>query len=406
MTTLDRPNILYLTHRVPFPLDKGERIRHFHLLKFLSRRANVHLACLADEPVADGTTATLRQLCERLAIVPLGAGRWLRALGSFASGRTVTEGAFRSPALRAVLRDWARETRFQSVFLSSSSMVSFCFESEELRSVPCVVDLADVDSQKWLDFAAASWGPRAWLYRTEGRRLRRLEQSLGARARAVTLVSEAEANLYRSICPDASVHAVTNGVTLDCPGFDAPPDEDTCVFVGVLDYAPNVDGICWFCREIWPAIQARRPGAKVLVVGRKPAPEVMGLGELPGVEIVGQVPDVRRYLAQASVVIVPLRLARGLQNKVLEGLAMKKAVVASPTCLAGIRAEPGVHLLAASTADEWVESILRLLADPALRRKIGSAGRAYVEERHRWERCLEPFSSLFGLSRPDAVQVG
>jgi sugar transferase (PEP-CTERM/EpsH1 system associated) len=393
-----RPNILFLVHRVPFPPDKGERIRNLQILKFLHQRASIHLACLADEPVADATIATLRGHSGRLAIAPLGAGRWLRALGSFATGGTITAGAFRSPSLRATLRDWARDTRYDAVFISASSMVSYYLERKELQGVPAVVDFADVDSQKWFDYASASWGPRAWLYRTEGHRLRRLEQSIAGWARAVTLVSQAEVELLQSFCPDAPVHGITNGVNLD-PPLDGPADDDTCVFVGVLDYRPNVDAICWFCDEIWPAILARRPRAKVVVVGRKPAAAVLALRGRPGVEIVGQVPDVRLHLARAAVVVVPLRLARGVQNKVLEGLAMGKAVVASPTCLAGLRARPGVHLLAASTPPEWAESVVQLFADSARRRQLGDAGRRYVEENHRWERCLQPFEALLGLSR-------
>jgi sugar transferase (PEP-CTERM/EpsH1 system associated) len=269
--------------------------------------------------------------------------------------------------------------------------------AEELAGVPAVIDLVDVDSQKWLDYAAAGRGPRAWLHRTEGRRLRRLEQGLPGWARAVTLVGEAEADLYRQFCAPGDVQAITNGVDLDYfrPGPEA--DGPVGVFVGALDYLPNVDGAGWFCREVWPEVRRRRPDARFLLVGRRPAPAVRRLADLPGVELVGQVPDVRPHVVRASVAVVPLRIARGVQNKVLEALAMAKPTVASPQTLAGLKARPGTHLLRASSPAEWAQAVLRLFDDAALRHRLGAAGRRYVEENHCWDRCLAPFAPLLGL---------
>jgi sugar transferase (PEP-CTERM/EpsH1 system associated) len=398
-----RPSLLYLAHRLPYPPDKGDRIRTFHLLKYLARLGAVHLACLADEPVDGAAVSALRGYCERVEVVRLGRwSRWLRALSALARGRTVTEGAFDEPALRAILRGWAARTHFHAALASASSLIPY-LRLPELRGVPAVIDLMDVDSQKWLDYAAADRGPRAWLYRTEGRRLRRCEAALGRWARAVTLVSEAEVDLYRRAGGNGTVRAVPNGVDLDYfrPGPSA--GEPRCAFVGALDYRPNVDGVGWFCREVWPRVLRRRPDSRLWVVGRRPAPAVRRLAALPGVELVGQVADVRPYLAQAAVAVVPLRLARGVQNKVLEALAMGRACVASPQAvagLAGLGVRPGTHLLSASSPDEWVEAVGRLLDDGDLRQRLGDAGRHHVEARHRWEDCLEPFAALLGLAAP------
>ncbi len=138
-------------------------------------------------------------------------------------------------------------------------------------------------------------------------------------------------------------------------------------------------------------------------MGRRPAARLRRVGRVAGVNLVGAVPDVRPYLAAAAVVVVPLRIARGVQNKVLEALAMGKAVVASPQALTGLEVEPGVHAMAASSPGEWVESVARLLEDDALRRELGSAGRRFVEEHHGWATCLKPFESLLGLSRETAL---
>jgi sugar transferase (PEP-CTERM/EpsH1 system associated) len=390
------PRILYLVHRTPYPPDKGDRIRAYHLLRFLCRHAAVHLATLADEPVDAATYATLRACCERVEVIPVGRSRWLWALASLARGHTVTEGAFHSPSLGALVRSWARETPYHACLASASSMAPY-LDLPELHDVPAVVDMVDCDSQKWFDYAAASRGPLAWLYRTEGGRLRRLERELPARARALTVVSEAEAEICRRFAPNSPLHVVRNGVDLDYFRPVDSPCEPACVFVGALDYRPNVDGACWFCAEVWPTLHAKRPEAKLYLVGRRPAPSVRRLAQQPGVVLVGQVADVRPFLARAAVTVVPLRLARGIQNKVLEALAMARPTVASPPSLAGLRATPGTHLLSATTPAEWVAAVLRLLDEEALARRLAAAGRRYTEEHHCWDRCLEPFRSLLGL---------
>jgi sugar transferase (PEP-CTERM/EpsH1 system associated) len=397
MAEMSRPTVLCLAHRTPFPPDKGDRIRTYHLLRSLARRARVHLACLADEPAGAEVLAELRRSCERVAVVPV--VRWARparSLLSLARGGTVTEGAFDVPALREVVRAWAAEAPYHAVLASASSLVPY-LRLPELAGVPAVVDIMDVDSQKWLDYTVTARGPLAWLYRLEGRRLRRLEEELPSWAHAVTLVGEAEADLYRQFCRPGTVRAVTNGVDLDYFRPGPPAEGPTCVFVGALDYLPNVDGSNWFCREVWPEVVRRRPQAKLLLVGRRPAPPVRRLAGLPGVELVGQVPDVRPHVQRATVTVVPLRIARGIQNKILESLAMAKPTVASSPTLGGLKAEPGTHLLRADTPAEWAEAILRLFDDRELGRRLGAAGRRYVEENHRWDRCLEPFAELLGL---------
>jgi polysaccharide biosynthesis protein PslH len=395
----NKPDVLFLAHRVPYPLDKGDRIRTFHILRFLARRAKVHLACLADEPVTEEAVAALTGICHRLHIVPLGhKTRLLRALGSLVCGRTITQGAFSSAGLRRVLLQWTKETKFHAAMASASSMAPY-LRLRELANIPAVLDLMDVDSEKWLDYSRARSWPLSWVFRTEGRRLRRLEQDMSHWARAVLLVSEAEADVFRSFCPWPGVHAVSNGVDLDYFQPQAePPATQACVFVGALDYYPNVDAALWFCREVWPSIHQRQPQATFLLVGRRPAAAVQRLADIPGVEIVGQVPDVRPYLAKAAVAVVPLRIARGLQNKVLEAMAMGKAVVASPAALPALHTQPGVHLLAASSPQEWIGAVLDLLDNKALRGQLGTAGQQYVEEHHNWERCLEPLADLVGLS--------
>ncbi len=387
-------HLLHLTHRLPYPPDKGDRIRTFHTLKYLSRHARVHLAALSDEPPAPGAEDALRAVCERVTVVPLaGLGRWARALWSLARGGSITEGAFHSPALVRLLEQWCGEVRFDCVLASSSAMTPY-LKRGPLSKVPAVVDLVDVDSQKWFDYALASKVPKKWLYRLEGRRLRKLEKALPNWTRGVVLTTPAEVALYEEFAGERTARVVANGVDLDYFRPAPPSSEVSCVFVGALDYRPNVDGVVWFCETVWPKILQRRRDAKLYIVGRQPAPAVQQLAEVAGVEVIGTVPDVRPWVERAAVAIVPLRIARGVQNKVLEALAMERAVVASPVCLGGLQTIPGRHLLAATTPDEWAATLLSLFDDAEWRQRLGVAGRAFVEEHHCWDRCLVPLAEL------------
>ena len=392
--------VLYVVHRLPYPPDKGDRIRAFHLLKCLASKVRVYLACLSEEPVESDAFARLREYCAGLAVVQVAGGlRWCRALSSLARGRTVTEGAFQSRLLAGIIQNWARAVKFDCCLASASGMVRY-LTLEPLRQVPAIVDLVDVDSQKWFDYAAMHRGPGAWLYRLEGQRLRRLERSLAEWARAVVLVSEAETQLYRTFCPQGNARTISNGVDTDYfrPRRPAGPlaASQSLVFVGALNYYPNVDGACWFCNEVWPTVRRRFPGATMRLVGRQPSRAVRRLASIPGVEVVGQVADVRAYVAEATASVVPLRIARGVQNKVLESLAMGKAVLASPQAIAGLGARPGVELLVASSPDEWAQAVAELLENERLRRQLGSAGRHYVELHHQWDRCTDPLVQLVG----------
>jgi len=385
------PRVLYLTHRVPFPPDKGDRIRNYHLLRGLAARGRVWLGCLADEPVSAESRAELDRLCERVALVPAGGKRkWLRAGWSVLTGGSISEGIFREPALFDVVREWAKESHFTAAVVSASSMAPYL---AELSDVPRFVDLMDVDSQKWLDFAAAVRGPKRWVYRFEARRVRKLERSLPAWTAGRAVVSRAEADVYDSFTSPGAATVAANGVDLEYFAPQSVPIEPALAFVGAMDYLPNVDGAVWFAREVWPSIRAKHPQAEFRIVGRSPAPEVRRLAELPGVKVLGTVPDVRPFVASAAAAVIPLRLARGIQNKVLEALALARPVVAAPPALAALGTIPGEHLLRAETPAEWVAACERLLTDHALGNALGAAGRRFVEEHHRWETCLAPFLS-------------
>jgi sugar transferase (PEP-CTERM/EpsH1 system associated) len=397
-----RPNILFLVHRVPYPPNRGDRIRSFHLLKFLAERADVSLATLADEPLEPGTMEALNARCSRVAVEPVGRDRWLRAAASLAVGRSATAGLFRSPRLARTVRTWSRDVHWDVVVVFCSSMVPY-LDLPELSGVPAIVDLCDVDSQKFFDYAAHSQGLKRQLYLLEGRRLRHLESSLPARVQAITLVSEAEAALYRGFCPNDRTHAVTNGVDLE---YYQPVATEgrrgRCVFVGAMDYQPNIEGVLWFCQHVWPTFHTNHPYATFAIVGRNPAPAVRGLAKLPGVEVIGCVPDVRPHVAAAQIAVIPLQIARGIQNKVLEAMALARSVIASPQALEGLAVDRVQSAASANTPGDWLQQLDFLLSHAVARNDLAAAGRAFVERHHSWEACLQPLEACLGMKTATA----
>lgn len=402
-----RPRVLYITHRAPWPPDRGDRIRTWNILKFLATNADVDLICLADEPVSAEARSELQAVTRRLAIVSHGGrSRYIRGAISLALGRTVTEGLFESRMVRAIAQQWSSTAKYTAAIASSSGIARYV-QPPVLKNCDRVwIDLIDVDSQKWLDYSASAKFPRSAVYGLEGRRLRRLESQLAQSSERLLVVSDAERELFRSFCPDAPIHAVGNGVDTE---FFAPQPQaavrHSCVFVGVLNYLPNSDAVRWFCHTVWPLVRQRYPDGVFRIVGRNPPPEVQALEELPGVDVVGPVDDVRPWLHQSACTVVPLRIARGVQNKVLEAMACGRPIVCSSAPLKGLNVEPGLHLLKADSPDEWVQHISTAFDDQVRAEELGMAASAWVEVNHRWKACLEPLIELTQSDRPLPVEV-
>ena len=397
--------ILYITHRVPWPPDRGDRIRTWNVLKFLAARAKVDLVCLADEPVSEPTMDALRRVTSRLAVIShTGRLRYVRGLYSLLTGHTVTEGLFESSALREIISDWNESERYDAVMASSSGIAQYILPSLVGGSPVRWVDLIDVDSQKWFDYADVARFPMSLVYRTEGRRLRRVEQQLARHCDQLLVVSEAERDLFLSFCPTPKIAAVGNGV--DAVYFarqDANPvDPYSCVFVGVMNYKPNADAVVWFAQHVWPRVRAGFPTAVFRIVGKSPSSEVQALASQPGIEVTGSVPDVRPWLHRSVCAVVPLRIARGVQNKVLEAMSCGRPVICSSAPLQGLAVEPGLHVLKADSAEEWVKAIGQVFEDGYLQQELGMAASAFVQLHHSWDECLATFEQLT-IRRDDTV---
>lgn len=396
--------LLFLAHRLPWPPDRGDRIRSWHLLRHLAGFARVHLACFADTSADAARLPELRAaLGGRLGEAHVEVRRTGRATAlarALVTGRPVSLAAFESGRLRAFAHDMLG--RVDAVFAFSGQMAQFVSEAPGPRFV---MDFVDMDSVKFAAYAETAAAPLARLYRREAELLFAFERKIAARAAASLFVSKAEASLFRARTGLPDICALPNGVDLgffDPAASFAPLAErgegPLIVFTGQMDYPPNVDAVRWFAAEVLPLV----PEARLAIVGRDPGPAVRRLAS-PRILVTGAVPDVRPWLAAADAVVAPLRIARGIQNKVLEAMAMARPVVASAAAFEGIEAEPGRELLIATGAQEMAAALRGLLADPAQAASLGAAARERVERAYRWEARLAPLEEmLFPVARAAA----
>ncbi|WP_288413420.1 TIGR03087 family PEP-CTERM/XrtA system glycosyltransferase [uncultured Sphingomonas sp.] len=383
-------DILFLAHRVPYPPDRGDKVRSHHVMRHLSGLGRVHLATFADDPRDMGHEDALSQWCASVAVLPRTKGNARAAFEALAGGRTVSEAAFDSAAMRAKVAELLAARRYDAVYVYSGQMAQYL-----PADLPFVMDFVDMDSAKFAAYAEDAKGPMRWMMRREARRLAAFEAAVAGRARASLLVSEAEAALFRRTSGADRVVAIENGI--DTAFFDpaqAVPvadDGPLIVFTGQMDYRPNVEAVRWFAAEVLPRI----PAARFAIVGRSPTAAVRALaGER--VVVTGEVTDVRGWIAAASVVVAPLLLARGIQNKVLEAMAMARPVVASVAAAEGIDHRGTIRV--AGDAAGFAHQVQALLDDPVAADTLGQAARARTVERYGWDARLAPLAGLLGLA--------
>ncbi|MBK1679283.1 TIGR03087 family PEP-CTERM/XrtA system glycosyltransferase [Rhodocyclus tenuis] len=392
-------NILYLVHRLPYPPNKGDKVRSWHLLKHLLMQHRVFLGTFIDDPEDEPHIAYLRSLCADLHVARLDPRfARLRSLNGLLGGDPLTLRYYRDAALQHWVDGVCQQHAIDAAVIFSSAMAQYV---EGMNRLPILIDFVDVDSAKWTQYAPNHRWPMSALYRREGEFLLAYEREMAMRAARSFFVTEAEVALFTALAPECSlrVEAVCNGVDADYfspdPARASPfaADELPVVFTGAMDYWPNVDAVSWFAREVLPGLRQRQPRVRFFIVGRSPTAEVQALaGE--HVVVTGTVPDVRPYLQHAAVVVAPLRVARGIQNKILEAMAMARPVIASSECAAVVDAvcEPAEgkapELISASSAADFIAAIDALLATPDRATAIGEAARARVVARYSWEAHL------------------
>jgi len=396
-------DILFLAHRVPFPPDRGDKMRSYHLLRHLSDLARVHLATFADDDHDIVHAEALRPLLGSLHVEKRSRSQLKAGIAALGSRRPVSLALFDSPAMRAAVDSALARHDVDTIFAFSGQMAQFVPPDYGRRFV---MDFVDIDSAKFTAYAAQGSGPMRWINRREGALLGDFERAIASRADVSLFVSEAEAALFRadSGLDEDRVQFLENGIDLefydplaDFPRLSASQRGQGAliVFTGQMDYRPNVEAVVAFATRTLPSIRADFPFAHFAIVGRNPDAQVRALATQPGVTVTGAVPDVRSWLGSADVVVAPLRMARGIQNKVLEGMAMVRPVVASPAAFEGIDATPGVHLIVADPSEE-ANAVKALIGDRAHARAIATNGRARVEARYGWGARLAGLAALVG----------
>ncbi len=394
-------DILFLAHRVPFPPNRGDKIRSANLLKKLAEIAPVHVGCFAENDEDRAGADTLAKLAASHRIVNRTKPLVLAGAQAVMANAPVSLTAFHSVRLA----QWVHET------LSSEDIGTIVIFSGQMgQYVPddfagrVVIDLCDVDSAKFEGYADA--GQRVWLNSREGRLLAREEERLSRRADATILISDNEAELFASrlrFPSMANVQVIGNGI--DAASFDPETviahDEllggpgPQLVFTGQMDYPPNEQAVLWAIDEFLPRLHEQFTGSELHIVGRNPTKALLAHKERPGLTIWGEVPDVRPFIAGATCVVAPLMIARGVQNKVLEAMAMARPVLLTPQAATGIAAKDGHHwLVADADAEAMCARISDLVSDPAIAHRLGSSARQFVLDHHAWGAMLAPLENL------------
>jgi len=393
-------SLLFLSHRIPYPPDKGDKIRSYNIVRAFTSGFRVHLGTFADAPEDMAYVENLERMGCRVYCRPLSPRlATFKSAGGLLTGTALTLPYYSDRELRRWVDATLDDHSIDAAYIFSSAMGQYC----EDRRVPfTVVDFCDVDSDKWSQYAAAKPWPLSSIYRREARRLSKYEQALATSHDKALFVSDAERMLFVDRYPELRPKAMTVRNGVDTIYFDpgraarlAGPQSPIVVFTGAMDYWANVDAVCWFVTDAWPSIRRRHRRARFLIVGARPTAAVLKLARQDGVEVVGRVEDVRPYLASARVAVAPMRIARGLQNKILEALAMARHVVATPAALSGLDSVQVPGVWCARDATELADAISETLGSgPA----DNPAGREYVVEKFGWNAVLEPLMALIERS--------
>lgn len=405
-------NILYIAHRIPYPPNKGDKIRAFHEVRALATIADVYLCALVDDPDDWQHEAALRELCAHVSLVELNPRiKKVLALQGLLTGKPMSVAYFYEKKLQQVVDALLAERTFDAIVCFSGTSAEYLFQSKETAVFHTaesthprlIMDFCDVDSLKWKEYARRAPFPLSLLYRAEGQLLARYEKKVAQSFDHAILITENEKQLFATTVYDTEkLTVIGNGVDLDYFNpLEQPQEADVSeekapelLFVGAMDYHANVDGVCWFAEAVWPAIVERYPKAVFTIVGRNPAKEVLALQRHHNIRVTGGVDDVRPYYRRATIVVVPLRIARGIQNKVLEAMAMGKPVVISKAAFKGIMAKSERDCLVSNTSEEFVHQVVFLLDNKKEAEAVARHGRITIRERYLWENILLNFSSL------------
>ena len=403
-------HLLLLVHRIPFPPNKGDKVRSFNLLKYLAQHYHVHLGTFVDAQEDWQYVDKVKEYCHDSYFAGLNpTSARLKSLRGLFTGDALTLSYYFDAGLQQWVGDKLASEKITHAVVFSSPMAQYLPDKTSLTRV---ADLVDVDSDKWGQYAKSKSWPLSWIYRREANRLLDYERRIARQYDATVLVNENEAALLQSLTPEsaARITYANNGVDTDyfapSKNFNNPyqKDEPVLAFTGAMDYWPNVDAVEWFAHEVFKRLYANNPRLRFFIVGSRPAPRVKRLAELPGVFVTGPVPDIRPYLAHAAIVVAPLRIARGTQNKVLEAMSMAKLVIASSEAAQGVSARANLEIVIAKNATEFLDEISARLNSQE-RELIGCRARARVIQDYSWNANLSRIGLALDPSLADQTRA-
>jgi len=399
-----KKKLLFLVHRLPYPPNKGDKIASFNLLRFLADRYDVYAGTFIDDPDDRQHLDKVREYCVELCAPEIDP-----TIARFASLRGLLSGeALSLPYLRnRVLSDWTarvlEEQQPERIVVFSGPMAQYVTGRIPPGSIS-LFDMVDVDSEKWRSYGERKAWPMNWLYRREADKLLDFERRMAREFDGTVFVSREEAELFRKLAPESAAKTTYRIQGVDSDFFDPSVDYENpypqgapaMVFTGMMDYWPNVDAVIWFADNVFAKIRERVPDAVFCIVGMRPTPKVSKLAERPGIVVTGSVPDVRPYLAHAHAAVSPLRIARGIQNKVLEAMSMQLPVIATPGAMTGIQAFPGFEPAISEDPDTLAAEAARLLGQA---RTPSTAARDCVLQRYNWGANLQRIERLLETGR-------
>ena len=383
--------IFYICRRVPFPPDRGDKIAAFNAIRHLAARHEVHVFCLGDGVQDLANISGLQAYAKSVSAAPVDEFTIkLRALAALVTGQPLSVAALNESKLHDAIQKKFTELRPDLIIVYSCNMAQF---AEHFPNVPRIMHFGDLDSLKWPQYAERSSIPLNWIYAIEARRLLGYERHIAQIFSHALVHTEIEKHDFERLIPGIPVAVVGNGVDLDyfrSAGEAKKPA--SMVFTGVMEYRPNIDAVVWFCDEILPIVQANIPVANFTICGSRPAPAVRRLAKRRGVRVTGWVADARPYLDRAEIFVAPLRMARGVQNKLLEALAMGLPCVASTAAWSGTAVADGQGILATDEPREFARHVIDLLGDSDGRAEMARRARAAAVANYRWEvqlACLD-----------------